>query len=49
MMAKVAKSNRELIGPKKIMNLRMKPMSQRVGWATCSGSTVSVGMASWLL
>ena len=49
MTPKVMKSKTELIGPKKSMNRRMKPMSQRAGRATCSGSTSSVGMASWLV
>ena len=38
----------ELIGPKEIMNRRMKPMSHRDGRASCSASTLSVGIASWL-
>ena len=33
MTPKVAKSNTELIGPKRIMNRRMKPMSQCEGRA----------------
>jgi hypothetical protein len=49
MTPKVMKSNSELIGPKKSMNRRMKPTSHRVGAAICSGSTSSVGMASWLV
>src|SRR3974377_1299640 len=49
MMPEDRKSNTELSGPEKSMNLRMKPRSQRVGWATSSGSTSSVGMASWLV
>src|SRR6516164_9863600 len=40
----VAKSNTELMGPKRIMNLRMKPMSQWAGRLTISGSTRSVGI-----
>ena len=49
MTAKVAKSNTELIGPKRIMNRRMNPMSQCDGRASCSSSTRSVGMAIWLV
>ena len=49
MTPNVMKSNTELTGPKNSMNRRMKPTSQRVGLATCSGSTSSVGMASWLV
>ena len=48
MTPKVAKSNSELIGPKNSMNRRISPTSQRDGRATCSGSTLSVGMAIWL-
>ena len=44
----VAKSKIELIGPKRIMNRRMKPMSQWDGRASCSSSTRSVGMVIWL-
>ena len=49
MTPKVAKSKIELIGPKKSMNRRMKAMSQRDGRTSCSSSTWSVGMASWLV
>ena len=49
MTAKVAKSNTELIGPKRIMNRRMKPMSQCDGRASCSSSTRSVGIVIWLV
>ena len=48
MTPKVTKSNTELSGPKKIMNRRMNPMSQCEGRRSCSSSTLSVGMASWL-
>src|SRR5674536_151478 len=48
MIANVRKSNRLLTGPKKTMNLRMKAMSQCAGARSCSGSTRSVGMVSWL-
>ena len=40
---------RELIGPKRIMNRRMKAMSQCDGRASCSSSTRSVGMVIWLV
>ena len=49
MTPKVTKSNTELSGPKKIMKRRMKPMSQCEGRRSCSSSTLSVGMASWLV
>ena len=49
MTPNVMKSNTELTGPKKSMNLRIKPRSQRVGLATCSGSTSSAGMGTWLV
>ena len=42
--AKVAKSNTELMGPKRIMNRRMKAMSQCDGRMSCSSSTWSVGI-----
>ena len=48
MTPKVAKSNTELTGPKNSMKRLMNPTSQREGRASCSGSTLSVGMASWL-
>ena len=48
MTPNVMKSNTELSGPKKIMNRRMNPMSQCEGRRSCSSSTWSVGMASWL-
>ncbi len=43
----VRKSKIELIGPKTLMNRRTKAMSQAAGRASTSGSTLSVGMASW--
>ena len=43
----VRKSKIELSGPKTLMKRRTKPMSQAAGRATVSGSTRSVGMASW--
>ena len=49
MTPKVTKSNSELIGPKNSMNRRMKPMSQCDGRRSCSSSTLSVGIASWLV
>ena len=49
MTANVRKSNTELTGPKTSMNRRMNPMSQCDGRCSCSGSTVSVGIASWLV
>src|ERR1035437_712318 len=49
MIAKVPKSNTELSGPKEIMKRRMKAMSQCAGERSCSSSTLSVGMASWLV
>ncbi|SIL86819.1 Uncharacterised protein [Mycobacteroides abscessus subsp. abscessus] len=49
MIPKVAKSNSELIGPKYIMNRRMKLIFHRDGLASCSASTSSVGIASWLV
>jgi len=41
--ARVRKSNRLLIGPKKTMKPRMKAMSQCEGAPSCSGSARSVG------
>ena len=49
MTANVRKSKTELSGPKNSMKRRMKPMSQCDGRASCSSSTLSVGMASWLV
>ncbi len=49
MTPKVTKSKTELSGPKNTMNRRMKPMSQCDGRRNCSSSTLSVGIASWLL
>ena len=43
-IAKVAKSKSELIGPKKSMKRRIKPMSQCAGRRSCSSSTLSVGI-----
>ena len=44
---KVMKSKRELTGPKTLMKRRTKAMSQAAGRVRTSGSTRSVGMASW--
>ena len=44
---KVRKSKIELTGPNTLMNRRTKPMSHAAGRASVSGSTRSVGMASW--
>ena len=44
MIPKVAKSKIELIGPKKVMKRRMKPVSQCAGRWSCSSSTLSVGI-----
>ena len=49
MIAKVAKSKIELMGPKVSMKRRMNAMSQCDGRATSSGSTRSVGIAIWLV
>ena len=49
MTAKVTKSKSELSGPKKSMKRRMKPMSQCDGRRAAPASTLSVGMASWLV
>ena len=46
--AKVAKSKIELIGPTRTMNRRMNPISQCEGRASCSSSTLSVGIVIWL-
>ena len=43
----VAKSKTELRGPNTLMKRRTKAMSQAAGRARTSGSTASVGMASW--
>ena len=40
-IAKVAKSNNELSGPKTIINRRMKPISQRRGFSIMTSSTLS--------
>ncbi len=47
MTKKVRKSKIELTGPNTVMNRRTNPMSQAAGRATISGSTWSVGIASW--
>ena len=47
MTKNVRKSKIELIGPNTAMNRRTKPMSHAAGRARISGSTLSVGMASW--
>src|SRR5215470_8017499 len=44
---KVMKSKTELSGPKMYMKCRTNLMSQAAGRASVSGSTLSVGMASW--
>ena len=49
MTPKVRKSNTELSGPKASMKRRTKPMSQCEGRRSCSSSTLSVGIASWLV
>src|SRR3974377_799045 len=49
MSAKVMKSKIELIGPKTSMKCRMKRRSQGGGRAGISASTVSVGIAIWLV
>ena len=49
MIAKVAKSKIELMGPKVSMNRRMNLMSQCEGRASSSASTRSVGIAIWLV
>jgi hypothetical protein len=43
----MSQSKIELIGPMKIMNLKMLSMSQRRGEAMDSSSTLSVGIAVW--
>src|SRR5262249_61488493 len=44
---KVMKSKTELSGPKTYMKCRTNVMSQPAGRLSVSGSTLSVGMASW--